>query len=303
MKTTLRFLAALFFTASFAAVCHAADPIPLVIDTRDYPHVRPLVEGTVTIPECRISYNTKNLADLERMFDDNSAGDVIEVDFSAYLKGFSAEEKHNWVLVPVFLWREFPHRRIYVKSDRPIADLSDLAGKSVGVDSPHRSVAVWARGIIESSVTVKSDYIVWDQSILASTVQRRSLYQDIKSAEQNYFKETRIFPVVTVLAVRAELVKANPWLPEALFIAFSAAKDKALEAGTIPLPWGPEKRDETIDLMTRNYWSYGVKNNPKTLEAFLKYAREQGVITRDLTPEDVFAPETLQLIDDKGAKN
>ncbi len=303
MKTTLRLLAGLFFMASIAAVCHAADPIPLVIDTRDYPHVRPLVEGRVTIPECRITYNTKNLADLERMFDDNSAGDVIEVDFSAYLKGYSAEEKHNWVLVPVFLWREFPHRRIYVKSDRPITDLSELAGKSVAVDSPYRSVAVWARGIIGSSLTVKSDNIIWDQSILASTFHRQFLYQDIKSAEQNYFKETRIFPVVTVLAVRNELQKTYPWLPEALFIAFSRAKEKALEAGTVPLPWGLEKREETIELMSKNYWSYGVKNNPKSLEAFFKYVREQGVITRDLAPEDVFAPETLQLIDDKGAKN
>jgi 4,5-dihydroxyphthalate decarboxylase len=303
LKTTLRLLAGLFFTAFVAAVCHAADPIPLVIDTRDYPHVRPLVEGRVTIPECRITYNTKNLADLERMFDDNSAGDVIEVDFSAYLKGYSAEEKNNWVLVPVFLWREFPHRRIYVKSDRPITDLSELAGKTVAVDSPYRSVGVWARGIIESTVAVKSDYITWDQSILDTSFHRRLLYQDIKSAEQNYFKETRIFPVVTVLAVRNELQKTYPWLPEALFIAFSGAKEKALEAGTIPLPWGPEKRDETIELMSRNYWSYGIKNNSKTLGAFFKYAREQGVITLDLTPEDVFAPETLQLIDDTGSKN
>ena len=46
--------------------------------------------------------------------------------------------------------------------------------------------------------------------------------------------------------------------------------------------------------MGEDFWPYGIEANRPTLEAFLKYAFEQGVCRRHLSPEDLFAPETLE---------
>lgn len=281
----------------------ATDPMPLAIATMDYPHVRSILQGSITIPECQISYSTKTFAELDRLFEENSAGDIIEVDFASYLKRFSMEENHDWVLTPVFLWREFPHRHVFVDAEGDISNLNELAGKAIGVKNLSLTMKLWARGIISSSVPATMEYVTWDDSIFKSTPIPRALFPNSKFVEQAYFSETRIYPIITVLAIRKELVDAQPWLPEAIFMAFSQAKEQALELNTLPLPWGPESRDETISLMNKNYWSYGVKNNPKTLTTFFKYAKEQGFINDELKAEDVFALETLQLIDDKGTKN
>ena len=39
-------------------------------------------------------------------------------------------------------------------------------------------------------------------------------------------------------------------------------------------------------------WPYGLEANRPTLEAFLKFAHEQGVCHRLLTPEEIFPPQT-----------
>ena len=255
----------LLFTG-LSALTFAEDRLPLSITTTEHPHTRAISNGTIEIPECRISYSTASLSDILKRFDEGASGDILEVDIIESLKRMSKTEpeKRNWVLVPVYLWREFPHR--YVAQQKPF---------------PNETFALWAKGVVSTSTKIT----------------------DYKMAEQEYFKATRIFPIITVLAVRKELADANPWLPEAIFIAFSEAKAKALEDGTLPLPWGPQHRDETIELMNKNYWSYGVRNNPKTLGALFKYAHEQGITDKEWSAEDVFAPETITLIDEKGAKN
>jgi 4,5-dihydroxyphthalate decarboxylase len=39
------------------------------------------------------------------------------------------------------------------------------------------------------------------------------------------------------------------------------------------------------------YWPYGIKPNRTTLDAFLQYCDEQGVTSRRLSVEEIFAPE------------
>ena len=101
--------------------------------------------------------------------------------------------------------------------------------------------------------------------------------------------------------MRSDLIKENAWLPEALFMGFVQAKRRAVEnLGTdkepkIPLPWGPDSYQVTMDLMGKNYWSYGVPNNPRSLKVLLDAAMDQGLLKRGLKVEEIFEPSTLQL--------
>jgi len=52
--------------------------------------------------------------------------------------------------------------------------------------------------------------------------------------------------------------------------------------------------EETRALMGDDYWSYGFARNRATLATFLRYHHEQGLSKRLLTPEELFAPESME---------
>jgi 4,5-dihydroxyphthalate decarboxylase len=47
-------------------------------------------------------------------------------------------------------------------------------------------------------------------------------------------------------------------------------------------------------LLGDDYWPYGLEPNRDGLRTFLGYAYAQGLATRRLRSEDLFAPETLE---------
>lgn len=47
-------------------------------------------------------------------------------------------------------------------------------------------------------------------------------------------------------------------------------------------------------MLGADYWPYGLQRNADTLRTFLRYSFDQGLATRALNPEDLFAPETLE---------
>ena len=53
--------------------------------------------------------------------------------------------------------------------------------------------------------------------------------------------------------------------------------------------------DTIRKMMGDDFWSYGVEANRRELAAVSRYAVEQGIIDRQLSAEDLFAPSTLSL--------
>jgi len=60
------------------------------------------------------------------------------------------------------------------------------------------------------------------------------------------------------------------------------------------LPWQTTAVEEAVREMGPDWWSYGLQDNRATLDTFLRYHNEQGLSPIRLTPEALFAPETLQ---------
>lgn len=122
------------------------------------------------------------------------------------------------------------------------------------------------------------------------------LLGDSRNAEREYFEETGVFPIMHTIAIRRDVVDEHPWVPRSLFKAFSAARDNSVErmldgaVSHLPVPWMREYASETWAIFGEP-WPYGIDANRTTLEAFLRYAYEQGVCARLLTPEDLFAPQ------------
>jgi len=127
------------------------------------------------------------------------------------------------------------------------------------------------------------------------------LFPDFRKTERAYFKKTGIFPIMHAVAIRKTLVEQNPWLPKAVFNAYSQAKqimyDQLNKMGwaTISLPWVAKEIEETRALMGENFWPYGIEANRKALEALCQYSYEQGLASKRLTLEEIFEPTSLNL--------
>ncbi len=129
----------------------------------------------------------------------------------------------------------------------------------------------------------------------------RQLFSPLKAAEQNYFRDTGLFPIMHVVAVRADAAKEMPWLPAEVFRMYSEAKQMAyvnLATTTVlrtSLPWVTEEYEATRQLMGDDYWRYGIEANRKELEAVMRYVYEQGLVKHQIEFEELFDYSTLAL--------
>jgi len=130
----------------------------------------------------------------------------------------------------------------------------------------------------------------------------RQLFTPLKSAEQAYFRDTGLFPIMHVVAVRADTAREMPWLPAEIFRMYAEAKQAAYEnlaTTTVlrtSLPWVTEEYEETRRLMGDDYWRYGIEANRKELEAVMRYTHEQGLVKKPGNFQDMFHPSTLDLM-------
>lgn len=128
------------------------------------------------------------------------------------------------------------------------------------------------------------------------------LFPDYRPAEEAYFAATGIYPIMHTVAVKRESYRQFPWIARNMFNAFEEAKHRSIErikdlgVSQVILPWLPSLFDHYQKKLFPHgdYWPYGIEKNRTTLEAFLKFAFEQGVIKRRLTPEDVFCEEARE---------
>jgi len=138
------------------------------------------------------------------------------------------------------------------------------------------------------------------QAFLDGNPNIRRLFPDVEATEQDYYRKTGLFPIMHVVAIRAELVREVPWLPKAVFGMYEEAKEKAytdLETTTslkVSLPWVTQEFENTRKLMGRDYWPYGIERNRKELELVMRYVHEQGLVKRRLEFEEVFHPSLME---------
>ena len=126
------------------------------------------------------------------------------------------------------------------------------------------------------------------------------LFPDYVPVERDYFRRTRIFPMMHVVALRRDVYRANPWIAQSLMKAFEGAKRLAFEGLALTaalktmLPFQVAAVEEARRDMGEDWWPYGLDANRHVLDTFLRYHHEQGLSKRRMAPEEIFAPETLE---------
>ena len=122
------------------------------------------------------------------------------------------------------------------------------------------------------------------------------LIPDYRAQEKDYYKRTKIFPIMHTIVIRRDVYEKNPFVATSLYNACCAAKDRAWEkirfSGTLRymLPWLPDDVKEIDDVFGGDCWPYGVEPNRPTLEALVTYMVEQGLIPEQIPIEKLFVP-------------
>ena len=122
------------------------------------------------------------------------------------------------------------------------------------------------------------------------------LFPDFREAEADYFRRTRIFPIMHLIAIKREVYERNPFIATSLFKAFNHSKDiawrkmRAVQTLRYMLPWLPADLDEIDEVFGGDCWPYGIEPNRPTLEAMMRFMVDQGLIAKSIAIEDLFLP-------------
>jgi 4,5-dihydroxyphthalate decarboxylase len=107
------------------------------------------------------------------------------------------------------------------------------------------------------------------------------------------------YPINHTVVIRDELLEAHPNLAAEVFEAFAEAKRlyvERLKTGRIEKPTAVDEVHRRVMEITGDPLPYGIAPNRRVLEDLIAHALTQGIITRRVAPEELFAPTTHGLV-------
>ena len=126
------------------------------------------------------------------------------------------------------------------------------------------------------------------------------LFPNYIELEKDYYKRTRIYPIMHTVVIKRSIYDRDPWVALSLYKAFCASKDRCcrmlLETGSpkASFAWLQPMIEEEQRVFGRDWYSYGVEANRPTLEALVQYTHEHGLTERRMTVDELFAPATVR---------
>lgn len=128
----------------------------------------------------------------------------------------------------------------------------------------------------------------------------RRLIADYAPVERDYFGRTGLFPPMHTVVVKNSLLAEQPWVAEAVYDGLRRALDVYVErqraANAESVVWPGLRWVEQEAVLGPQPWPTGLEANRPTLEAWIGYAYEQGVIAAPLKPETLFEHDGRPLV-------
>lgn len=286
---------------------------PLSIALRDYPHTRPLLDGTIPVDGRAVDY--VEVEPINRAFAPmvrELRYDVCELAIATLFQ--AVEAGVPVVALPLVLHGNFHHRSLWGWGEQQLRP-QDLRGRRVGVRAYSQTTGMWVRGVLSDSYGVAAQDVTWvttegphvesyqepanverTDARLVEALRRgeveavvmgtRSvdhepglvpLVPDWQEQQQAALATHGWVPINHLAVVRRDLLEDDPDAVAAVYRALAAGVEHAR-------PGEPQgtTRERVVD--------HGITDRLiATLDTAIRYAREQEVIRTDLDARGLFA--------------
>jgi 4,5-dihydroxyphthalate decarboxylase len=150
-------------------------------------------------------------------------------------------------------------------------------------------------GELDALITDVSDTKLFE--MLENSLAVRRLFPNYMEEDQKLYQDTGIFTPVHMLVMGRKLDREHPDMAAKLYAAFEQAKrlacdDILSDRGGFSVVYLRERMKEQLAAWG-DPWQYGLKSNKATIDAFIRYNVEQGMIRRSPPYEEIFAAGTL----------
>ncbi|MBI2201713.1 MAG: hypothetical protein HYU43_07200 [Armatimonadetes bacterium] len=114
----------------------------------------------------------------------------------------------------------------------------------------------------------------------------RRLFPNYRGLEQEYYRQTGIFPIMHTVVIQEEIYREQPWIAESLYKAFAQAKEvcaagmRFSSALRYMLPWLHADLEEMEEVFGGDPWPYGLEANRHVLTTLVQYLVEQRLLPR-----------------------
>jgi 4,5-dihydroxyphthalate decarboxylase len=128
----------------------------------------------------------------------------------------------------------------------------------------------------------------------------RRLFPDTAGEMRSFIRRTGIMPITHAFVMKKQLAEREPWIAESLYRALVESQTVADEiyqadAKLMSLFESVFILEQQKALYGAHPYAHGIAPNRKTVETFVRYAHDQGYISRRIPVEELFVPATLGL--------
>ena len=298
----------------------------------NYGHTVPLKDGSIGSPMFSMEHTEVSpVPMIFRRMVRTLEFDVAEMALATYL--CSRAHGKRFTALPVFLTRDFYHGMLSYNVRSGIEGPSDLEGKRVGVRSYTFTPGAWTRGILQSEYDVDLSAVIWvlsgdehvaeyeapsnvvsssssdlgemllsgeiDAAIGAPPVDSddvRMLFPEPQKLDADWHARTGLYPISHLLVVKDSLLETHGDLASEVFNVFGKAKDDyidRLHTGDTSAPGTDQLLRMAGIVGNEKALSYDYNAAKTTLETFIGFNVDQGVIPEAVDPADLFPPETI----------
>ncbi len=298
----------------------------------NYGHTVPLKDGSIGSPMFKMKHTEVSpVPMIFRRMVRTLEFDVAEMALSTYL--CARAHGKTFTALPAFLTRDFYHGMLSYNVRSGIEGPKDLEGKKVGVRSYTFTPGVWTRGILQSQYDVDLSAVNWiisgdehvaeyeapanvtysessdlGEMLLSGEIDAaigapptgsddiRPLFPEAPQLDADWHASTGIYPISHLLVVKDSLLESHGDLATEVFSVFGKAKDDyidRLHTGDTSAP-GTEQLLKMAGIVgNEKALSYDFEAARSTIETFVGFNVDQGVIPEAVDPTDLFHSETI----------
>ena len=147
-----------------------------------FARTKALFDGRIRIEGCDTHFEEMGIGDINtHIFNGPQTLGFAETGLHPFMLAYANDDFRTYTLLPIFPFRLFRHRSVFIRTDRGIERPEDLKGKTVATPGYSSTSLTWIRGIFQDEYGIRPEDIDW---LIAAGDSSAKLAGKISSQEQ-----------------------------------------------------------------------------------------------------------------------